>query len=74
MTLDQLPIHQKATILENKLDEVPLKLIELGILPHMEVEVLVKNFSSDPIYFRVEDNYLSIRKDLAQRIEVAIKK
>ncbi len=72
MTLNQLEKSQKALIISINTNNVPLKLIEMGCLPGNIVEVLQIAPLSDPIYIKVNDSFLSIRKDLAKEIEVEL--
>lgn len=72
MTLNVLKKSQKGTIISINIDKVPLKLIEMGCLPGNIVEVLQIAPLSDPIYIKVNDSFLSIRKDLAKEIEVEL--
>lgn len=72
MTLNFFKKSQKGTIIAINADNVPLKLIEMGCLPGNIVEVLQIAPLSDPIYIKVNDSFLSIRKDLAKEIEVEL--
>ena len=72
MTLDFLKKSQKGTIIAINAENVPLKLIEMGCLPGNIVEVLQIAPLSDPIYIKVNDSFLSIRKDVAKEIEVEL--
>ncbi|WLD23887.1 FeoA family protein [Flavobacterium dauae] len=72
MTLDFLKKSQKGTIIAINAEKVPLKLIEMGCLPGNIVEVLQIAPLQDPIYIKVNDSFLSIRKDLAKEIEVEL--
>ena len=72
MTLDFLKKSQKGTIISVNEEKIPLKLIEMGCLPGNMVEVLQIAPLSDPIYIKVNDSFLSIRKDLAKEIEVEL--
>lgn len=72
MTLDILKKSQKGTIISINSENVPLKLIEMGCLPGNIVEVLQIAPLADPIYIKVSDAFLSIRKDLAKEIEVEL--
>lgn len=72
MTLDVLKKSQKGNIVSINSKKVPLKLIEMGCLPGNIVEVLQIAPLSDPIYIKVSDAFLSIRKDLAKEIEVEL--
>ncbi len=71
-TLNVLKKSQKGTIIEINSDNVPLKLIEMGCLPGNVVEVLLIAPLADPIYIKVNDSFLSIRKDLAKQIQVEL--
>ncbi len=72
MTLNVLKKSQKGTIVSINAENVPLKLIEMGCLPGNIVEVLQIAPLADPIYIKVNDSFLSIRKDLAKEIEVEL--
>ena len=72
MTLDVLKKSQKGNIVSINSKKVPLKLIEMGCVPGNIVEVLQIAPLSDPIYIKVSDAFLSIRKDLAKEIEVEL--
>lgn len=72
MTLNYLKKSQKGIIKSMNMDEVPLKLIEMGCLPGNEIEVLQIAPLQDPIYLKVNDSFISIRKELAQQIEVEL--
>jgi len=70
MTLDQLLKSQRAVIVSIDMDHVPLKLIEMGCIVGNTVEVLQIAPLKDPIYIKINDSFLSIRKDLARYIHV----
>ena len=72
MTLDQLPKSQPAVIKTINTEHVPLKLIEMGCISGSIIEILQIAPFADPIYIKVNDSFLSIRKDLAQQIEVEL--
>lgn len=72
MTLDRLLLHQKGIIKSINLDRIPIKLIEMGFLPGVIVEVMQVAPFKDPICLRVNDAQISIRKDLAQEITIAL--
>lgn len=71
-TLDQLKKGQKAKIIEVHLDEIPLKLLEMGCLPDNYVELMQVAPLGDPKYFIINDAHVAIRKETAQKIEIAI--
>ncbi len=51
-------------------EEIPFKLIEIGCLPDCEIEYIKSAPLQDPIYIRIEGNYLAIRRDIAQKIHI----
>ena len=67
-TIATLQVGEKGIISEECLDSIPLKLLEMGCLPGAEVEVLQVAPFKDPIYIRVNESYLAIRKDTAYQI------
>ena len=71
-TIHSLKKGEQAIIKDFDIDAVPLKLLEMGCLPGNIVEVLQIAPLSDPIYIKVNDSFLSIRKDLAKEIEVEL--
>lgn len=70
MTLAELKKGEKAIIVKNDETELPLKIVEMGCMEGAMVEVIQKNFLSDPIYIKANDSFLIIRKDLASIIYV----
>lgn len=72
MTLESLEKKQRAVIISINTTNVPLKLIEMGCLPGNVVEVLQVAPFKDPLYIKVNDSFLSIRKELAKEIEVEL--
>ena len=72
MTLDSLQINDKAIIVNVNVDHVPLKLVELGFIAGNFVELLHVAPFNDPIYLKVNDSHISIRKELAKEISVEI--
>lgn len=72
MTLDSLKINAKAVITQVNMETVPLKLIELGFIEGNFVELLHIAPFNDPIYIKVNDSHISIRKDLAKEITVEL--
>ncbi|CAL2103885.1 Ferrous iron transport protein A [Tenacibaculum sp. 190130A14a] len=67
-TIASLYIGEKGIILEESLDKIPLKLLEMGCLPGSEVELLQIAPLKDPLYICVNGSHLSIRKDTASKI------
>ncbi len=71
-TLATLKIGQKALILDFNIDNIPLKLLEMGCLPGNFVELLQVAPPGDPIYINVNDSFGAIRKEVAQEISVEV--
>jgi ferrous iron transport protein A len=67
-TLDKLLPGQKGVILKFDIVNIPMKLIEMGCLPGNKVEALYFASYNDPIYLKLDDTYIAIRKDLASNI------
>ena len=68
--LDQLVIGQKAVIESIKTDFLPLKLIEMGCLPGNEISLLYSAPYRDPLYLKIDEAHLAIRKEVAKYIIV----
>lgn len=68
----QLKIGQKAIIKDFDIDDVPLKLIEMGCLPGNFVEILQIAPFGDPLFLNVNDSFLAIRLETACKIQVEI--
>jgi len=72
-TLDTLLINQKGIIADFDEKLIPLKLIEMGCYPGSEVTIIKKSIFGCPIYLKINETYLSIRKELAKNISVETK-
>ena len=70
-TVADLKKREKGLIQDIDIAKIPQKLIDLGCYAGSEVEVLQKATFGDPIYIRMNEAYLSIRKDMAKAIELA---
>ncbi|PHS10397.1 MAG: ferrous iron transport protein A [Kordia sp.] len=69
-TLDTLKKGDKAIITSFIVDDIPLKLIEMGCIEGSFVELIQKAPLKDPLYLNVNGTYLSIRKETASQILV----
>ncbi len=67
-TIASLHIGERGVISEESLDNIPLKLLEMGCLPGAEVELLQIAPLKDPIYICVNGSHLAIRKETACQI------
>lgn len=69
-TIASLQIGELAYISEESLDEIPLKLLEMGCLPGAEVELIQIAPLNDPLYICVNGSHLAIRKETAAKIQI----
>ncbi|HLO74262.1 MAG TPA: FeoA family protein [Flavobacterium sp.] len=65
-----LKIGETATITAVNLDEIPLKLLEMGCLPGNKITLLQVAPFGDPLYFNVNDSHVAIRVETAREISV----
>lgn len=72
ITLAELKIGQKATILDLNTEKIPLKLLEMGCLPGNPVELIQIAPLGDPLYFMINDSHVAIRMETALQIEVTL--
>ena len=66
-----LKIGQTATILDVNLDEIPLKLLEMGCLPGNTITLLQIAPLGCPLYFCVNDAHVAIRLETAKQISIS---
>lgn len=71
-TLAQLKIGQKALIIDVNIDEIPLKLLEMGCLPGNFVQLVQIAPFGDPLYFIFNESHVAIRLETAKEIEVEL--
>ncbi len=50
---------------------IPLKLIEMGCLPGSEVELVQEAPFQDPLYIKINDSFVAIRKETAEQIIIS---
>ncbi|UGS21201.1 FeoA family protein [Flavobacterium cyclinae] len=67
----ELKIGEVATITSINLDEIPLKLLEMGCLPGNSITLIQIAPFGDPLYFNVNDSHVAIRLETAKEITVA---
>ena len=65
-----LLIGETATITAVNLDEIPLKLLEMGGLPGNAITLLQITPFGDPLYFNVNDSHVAIRLETAKEISI----
>lgn len=71
-TIAQLKIGQKGTIIDFNIDEIPMKLLEMGCLPGNSIELIQIAPFGCPLYFNVNDSHVAIRLEMAKEINVVI--
>ena len=67
----ELKIGEVATITSINLDEIPLKLLEMGCLPGNSITLIQIAPFGDPLYYNVNDSHVAIRLETAKEITVA---
>ena len=72
LTISNLAIGQKAIITDFDINNIPLKLLEMGCLPGNMVEVIQIAPFGDPLYLNINDSHVAIRLETASIIEVEI--
>ncbi|NHN25668.1 ferrous iron transport protein A [Flavobacterium jejuense] len=63
---------EKGYISEINVDEIPLKLLEMGCLPGNFIELIQIAPFGDPYYFNINDSHVAIRKETAKEIIVTL--
>jgi len=71
-TIAELKIGQKGTISDFNIEEIPLKLLEMGCLPGNTIELIQIAPFGCPLYFNVNDSHVAIRLETAKEIIVVI--
>jgi len=69
-TIASLHIGELAYISEESLNEIPLKLLEMGCLPGAEIKLIQIAPLNDPLYICVNGSHLAIRKETAVKIQI----
>lgn len=70
MTISDLLKGDKAVITNFIVDNIPLKLIEMGCIEGNSVELVQNAPLKDPLYLNVNGTFLAIRKETASQISV----
>lgn len=71
-TLADLKKGEIGVILALQVEEVPLKLLEMGCLPGNTVKLLYTAPFSCPLYLNINDSHLAIRKEIAEKIDIEL--
>ena len=72
INLSQLKKGEKATILDFNIEEIPLKLLEMGCLPGNSIELIQIAPLGDPLYFCINDSHVAIRLETAHEISILL--
>lgn len=73
MTLEELPIGKNARVVAvNGEGRVTRRLLEMGVVPGVGVEVIKRAPFGDPVQVRVRGYSLAMRKTEANSIEVTV--
>ena len=70
--LDQLSLGVEAEIEKIDTDKLPLKLIEMGCLQGNIISIVQKAPFNDPLYIKIDESHLAIRKETAKDIFVRL--
>ena len=66
----ELKIGETGIIIDVNLDEIPLKLLEMGCLPGNTITLIQIAPLGDPYYFNVNDSHVAIRLETAKQITI----
>jgi len=69
-TVADLQIGEKGIIEHVCLNDIPLKLLEMGCMPGKEVEMVQIAPFNDPLYIIVNGSHIAIRKEVAEIIKI----
>jgi len=71
-SLAELKVGDRATVASiDGTDAISMRLLEMGITPGVEVEMIGKAILGDPLEFAVRGYRLSLRKAEARRVSVS---
>ena len=71
-TISHLTKGQKAIIKDFDINNIPLKLLEMGCLPGNIVEIVQIAPFGDPLFLDINGSHLAIRLETASKIDVDI--
>lgn len=69
-TVANMLVGEKGIITDFSLDHIPLNLLEMGCLPGNELELVQLAPLNDPLYLRIDNTFIAIRKETAIHIEI----
>ena len=68
--LDELEHGITSVIKAFDIENMPLKLIEMGCLPGNQIMLIQKAPFSDPLYIKLDQSHLAISREIAKHITV----
>ena len=73
--LSELEEKQKCRVIDINLEgETKYRVLDMGIIPNTEIEITKKAPLGDPIQIFLRGYSISIRKEIARKIEVEVEK
>jgi ferrous iron transport protein A len=72
LTLDSVYLHQVVEIIAISNNSISSKLVEMGLTKGQKVKAVFKAPFGDPIAFEHNGHIISMRKEEAKQIEVAV--
>ena len=69
-TIANLKKGQKGIISDFNIEQIPLKLLEMGCLPGNSIELIQIAPLGDPLYFCINDAHVAIRLETVQEISI----
>ena len=69
-TVVDLQIGETGRIAHVCLNDIPLKLLEMGCMPGKEVELVQIAPFNDPLYIIVNGSHIAIRREIAALIQI----
>ncbi len=74
ITLAELAVGDSARVVQVEgADEISIRLMEMGLVPGIDVRLLGRAPLGDPLEFEVRGYRLSLRKSEAARVTIAMK-
>lgn len=72
MNLTNLQNNQRAVIVNCQEKQLPLKLMEMGCIDGVKVQLLNRAPLGTPLYFLIGDTRIALGKEIADEIEVEL--
>lgn len=72
MNLTNLQNNQRAVIVNCQEKQLPLKLMEMGCIDGVQVQLLNRAPLGTPLYFLIGDTRIALGKEIADEIEVEL--